>query len=174
MAATSLSAGAQQAGDWVFADVPDGAHVYFCHSYHVEPARARRGQHAPEAVELQDGARGAEEVALAGDGAFLMTIGDLPTATEYGANVLCVVMNNSCFGQTTMQQQTIYGHVYGTLFQSPHFADMARACGAEGIRVSDPKHVEEALRQGLAATKRSFVADGVPASYWAPFVLHGS
>ena len=94
-------------------------------------------------------------VALAGDGAFLMTIGDLPTAAEYGANVLCVVMNNNCFGQTTMQQQTIYGHVYGTLFQSPHFADMARACGAEGIRVTDPKHVGEALRQGIAATKRS-------------------
>jgi acetolactate synthase-1/2/3 large subunit len=94
-------------------------------------------------------------VALAGDGAFLMTIGDLPTATEYGANVLCVVMNNSCFGQTTMQQQTIYGHVYGTLFQSPNFADMAKACGAEGIRVSDPKHLQDALRQGLAATKRS-------------------
>jgi thiamine pyrophosphate-dependent acetolactate synthase large subunit-like protein len=32
---------------------------------------------------------------------------------------------------------------------------MARACGAEGIRVTDPKHVGEALRQGLAATKRS-------------------
>jgi acetolactate synthase-1/2/3 large subunit len=94
-------------------------------------------------------------VALAGDGAFLMTIGDLPTATEYGANVLCVVMNNNCFGQTTMQQQTIYGHVYGTLFQSPDFAGMARACGAEGIRVTDSKHVEEALHQGLAATKRS-------------------
>jgi acetolactate synthase-1/2/3 large subunit len=94
-------------------------------------------------------------VALAGDGAFLMTIGDLPTATEYGANVLCVVMNNNCFGQTTMQQQTIYGHVYGTLFQSPNFAEMARACGAEGIRVTDPRQVEEALRQGLAATRRS-------------------
>ncbi|MGQ0545519.1 MAG: CHAT domain-containing protein [Betaproteobacteria bacterium] len=26
----------------------------------------------------------------------------------------------------------------------------------------------------LAATKRAFIAEGVPASYWAPFVLHGS
>lgn len=94
-------------------------------------------------------------VALAGDGAFLMTIGDLPTAVEYGANVLCIVMNNGCFGQTTMQQQAIYGHVYGTLFQSPDFAAMARACGAEGIRVTDPGEVEDALRDGLAATKRS-------------------
>jgi len=91
-------------------------------------------------------------VALAGDGAFLMTIGDLPTAEEYGANILMVVMNNGTFGQTFMQQANIYGHSYGTTFKSPNFADIAKACNAQGIRVSDPKDVEAALRQGLAAT----------------------
>jgi thiamine pyrophosphate-dependent acetolactate synthase large subunit-like protein len=92
-------------------------------------------------------------VALAGDGAFLMTIGDLPTAAEYGANVLMVVLNDGAFGQTFMQQSSIYGHSYGTAFQSPDFTAIARACGAEGIRVTDPKDVESALRHGLAATK---------------------
>ncbi len=92
-------------------------------------------------------------VALAGDGAFLMTIGDLPTAAEYGANILMVVLNDGAFGQTFMQQSNIYGHTYGTAFQSPDFASIARACGAEGIRVTDPKDVEGALRRGLAATK---------------------
>jgi len=93
-------------------------------------------------------------VALAGDGAFLMTIGDLPTAAEYAANILMVVHNNGTFGQTFMQQTNIYGHTYGTTFTSPNFSEIARACGAEGIRVTDPKDVESALRQGLAATKR--------------------
>jgi acetolactate synthase-1/2/3 large subunit len=92
-------------------------------------------------------------VALAGDGAFLMTIGDLPTAVEYGANIVMVVMNNGAFGQTYMQQQNIYGHTFGTSFESPDFAAIARACGAEGIRVSDPKDVADALKTGLAATK---------------------
>ena len=92
-------------------------------------------------------------VALAGDGAFLMTSGDLPTAAEYGANILMVILNDGAFGQTFMQQTNIYGHTYGTTFHSPHFADLAKACGAEGIRVSDPADVESALRQGLAATK---------------------
>ena len=92
-------------------------------------------------------------VALAGDGAFLMTIGDLPTAVEYGANVLMIVMNDGAFGQTLMQQTHIYGHSYGTAFQSPNFAEIARACGAEGIRVTKPADVEDALRRGLAATK---------------------
>jgi acetolactate synthase-1/2/3 large subunit len=93
-------------------------------------------------------------VALAGDGAFLMTIGDLPTAAEYGANILMIVLNDGAFGQTYMQQTNIYGHTYGTSFVSPDFAQMARACGAEGIRVTEPKDLESALRQGLAATKQ--------------------
>ncbi len=92
-------------------------------------------------------------VALAGDGAFLMTIGDLPTATEYGANILIVVLNDGAFGQTYMQQTNIYGHTYGTAFKSPNFSEIANACGAKGIRVSDPGDIEAALRQGLAATK---------------------
>lgn len=92
-------------------------------------------------------------VALAGDGAFLMTIGDLPTAAEYGANIVMIVLNDGAFGQTWMQQSTIYGHTYGTSFRSPDFSQIARACGAEGIRVSDPKNLEDALRQALAVTK---------------------
>jgi len=92
-------------------------------------------------------------VAIAGDGAFLMTSGDLPTAAEYGANILIIILNDGAFGQTFMQQTNIYGHTYGTTFRSPHFADLAKACGAEGIRVDDPKEVESALRQALAATK---------------------
>jgi acetolactate synthase-1/2/3 large subunit len=92
-------------------------------------------------------------VALAGDGAFLMTIGDLPTAAEYGANIVMVVMNNGAFGQTYMQQQNIYGHTFGTTFDSPDFAAMARACGCEGIRVSDPGDVADALREALRATR---------------------
>jgi acetolactate synthase I/II/III large subunit len=93
-------------------------------------------------------------VALAGDGASLMTIGDLPTAAEYGANILCVVLNDGAFGQTYMQQTGLYGHIYGTAFQSPNFAQIADACGCKGIRVSDPRNVEAALREGLAATQR--------------------
>jgi acetolactate synthase-1/2/3 large subunit len=93
-------------------------------------------------------------VALAGDGAFLMTIGDLPTAAEYGANILMIILNDGAFGQTFMQQSNIYGHTYGTTFRSPNFAGIAMACGAEGIRVTEPRDVEGALRQGLAATEQ--------------------
>jgi acetolactate synthase-1/2/3 large subunit len=93
-------------------------------------------------------------IGIAGDGAFLMTSGDLPTVAEYGANILMIVMNNGTFGQTLMQQQGLYGHGYGTRFVSPDFSAMAKACGCEGIRVSDPALLEGALRRGLAATRQ--------------------
>jgi len=96
---------------------------------------------------------GRNVVAIAGDGAFLMTSGDLPTAAEYGANILIIILNDGAFGQTYMQQTSIYGHTYGTTFKSPDFAALAQSCGCAGIRVSDPKDVEGALRQALAATK---------------------
>jgi acetolactate synthase-1/2/3 large subunit len=92
-------------------------------------------------------------IALAGDGASLMTIGDLPTATEYGANIVLVVLNDGSFGQTYMQQTGLYGHTYGTAFKSPNFAQIGEACGCKGIRVTEPGDIEDALRQGLAATK---------------------
>lgn len=92
-------------------------------------------------------------VALAGDGALLMTLGELPTAAEYGANILVVVLNDGAFGQTYLQQMGLYGHSYGTTFRSPCFAEIARACGAEGIRVDDPAELEPALRRALAATR---------------------
>ena len=63
-------------------------------------------------------------------------------------------VDRCAFGQTFMQQTSLYGHTYGTSFHSPNFADIAKACGAEGIRVTEPGDVEEALRRGLAATKR--------------------
>jgi len=53
------------------------------------------------------------------DGAFLMTIGDLPTAAEYGANILMVVLNNDKFGQTFMQQANIYATPTARLSSAP-------------------------------------------------------
>lgn len=92
-------------------------------------------------------------VALAGDGALLMTLGELPTAVEHGANILVVVLNDGAFGQTYLQQMGLYGHSYGTTFCSPCFAEIARACGAEGVRVEDPSELEPALRRTLDATR---------------------
>jgi acetolactate synthase-1/2/3 large subunit len=94
-------------------------------------------------------------VGIAGDGAFLMTIGDFVTACEYGANVVFVVFNDGAFSQMIGQQENLYGEAYGNYFQSPNFAEIATACGGFGIRVEEPG----ALKPALDAAK----ASGLPA-----------
>jgi acetolactate synthase-1/2/3 large subunit len=77
-----------------------------------------------------------------------MTIGDLPTAAEYGANILIVVLNDGAFGQTYMQQTgPLRPHLRHDL-PEPELRGHRQACGAEGIRVTDPKDVESALAAG--------------------------
>ena len=106
-------------------------------------------------------------VGLAGDGAFLMVMGDFVTACELGANIVMVILNDSSFGQLHLQQMNLYGETYGVDFQSPNFAEIARACGGIGIRVEEPGKLEGALQTALAAD-RPAVVDVVTGIY--PYV----
>ncbi|MFC1491944.1 thiamine pyrophosphate-binding protein [Nitrospinota bacterium] len=106
-------------------------------------------------------------VGIAGDGAFLMTIGDFITACELKANIVMVILNDGAFGQMHRQQMDLYGKSYGCDFESPNFAEMARACGALGIRIEEPGEVEGALRAALAADRPAIV-DVVTGDYSYP------
>jgi acetolactate synthase-1/2/3 large subunit len=68
-------------------------------------------------------------VALAGDGAFLMTVGDLPTAVEYGANIVMVVLNDGAFGQTLRYRESLRRRRYPR-----HRARRCRGGAAPGAR----------------------------------------
>ena len=96
-------------------------------------------------------------IGLVGDGAFLMTIGDFVTASEYGADIVMIVLNDGSYGQIDRQQQNLYGAAYGCDFKSPHFADMARSFDAWGARVEDPADLDEAIAGALSAGKPAIV-----------------
>ncbi len=96
-------------------------------------------------------------VGLAGDGAFLMVMGDFVTACELKTNIVMVILNDGSYGQFYLQQKNLYGKTYCTDFQSPNFAEIAQACGGLGIRVEDPGKLEGALRTALAADRPAIV-----------------
>ena len=96
-------------------------------------------------------------IGLVGDGAFLMTIGDFVTASEYGANIVMIVLNDGSYGQIDRQLQNLYGAAYGCDFKSPHFADMARSFDAWGVRVEDPADLDAAIEAALSAGKPAIV-----------------
>jgi acetolactate synthase-1/2/3 large subunit len=74
--------------------------------------------------------------ALCGDGDYLMTGQEIATAAQYGANFVCVVVNNGLYGTIRMHQEREYpGRVYGTELKNPDFAAYARAFGGHGETV---------------------------------------
>jgi acetolactate synthase-1/2/3 large subunit len=103
-------------------------------------------------------------VALVGDGGFGQNPAVLATAVESGIPVVWVVMNNFAFGTIAGLQMAHYGSTVGTVFRiddqpySPDFAAIARAYGAEGVKIESAAQFKEVLQQAVASNK-PFVID---------------
>ena len=100
-------------------------------------------------------ATGRPAIALVGDGAFGSNPSVVATAMEMSVAPLWVVMNNAAFGTIAGLQRKHYGTAYGCEFEAdggaytPDFAAIARACGAEGVRIERTDELEPALRDAL-------------------------
>ena len=96
-------------------------------------------------------------VAVLGDGDFLMTVQELTTAVQYRIPVVCLVLNNAGWQAITDLQLAAYGagHDYATQFNvggegfTPNLADVARAFGAHGERVTKAEEVKPALERAF-------------------------
>ena len=94
-------------------------------------------------------------VAYAGDGAWAMSMVEVMTAVRHGIPVTAVVFHNRQWGAEKKNQVDFYGRrfVAGELNQagSEDFSDIARAMGAEGVRIDQIDQVGTALREAVDA-----------------------
>lgn len=102
-------------------------------------------------------ARRGKAFALAGDGAMLM-LNEISSAVQYRADAVWVVLNDSCY--LMCEQGMVATHVapFGTELPRTDFVALARALGADGIRVESEQSVSDALRLALSA-RGPFVVD---------------
>jgi sulfoacetaldehyde acetyltransferase len=89
-------------------------------------------------------------IAYAGDGAWAMSMVEILTAVRHDIPVTAIVFHNRQWGAEKKNQVDFYNRrfVAGEL-ESPSFAGMAEAMGAEGIVVDDIKEVGPALKKAL-------------------------
>jgi acetolactate synthase-1/2/3 large subunit len=103
-------------------------------------------------------------LALVGDGGFGQNPAMLATAVEMGIPVIWVVMNNFAYGTIAGLQMAHYGTTVGVLFRkdgkpySPDFAAVARAYGAEGVKIESADQFKGVLAEAIASNK-PFVID---------------
>jgi pyruvate dehydrogenase (quinone) len=94
---------------------------------------------------------GRQVVALVGDGGFTMLMGEVATMVKYKLPVKVIIIKNNTLGQIKWEQMVFEGNPeFGVKLQPIDFAAYARACGAAGFTLEDPRKVDEVYRQAFA------------------------
>jgi acetolactate synthase-1/2/3 large subunit len=88
-----------------------------------------------------------------GDAAIGFTGMDFETAVRERIPILSILFNNFSMA-IEIPIMPVSQAKYGSTDISGHYADMARAFGGYGERVTDPNDIVAALRRGIAATER--------------------
>lgn len=98
-------------------------------------------------------------LSLVGDGGFGQNPSMLATAVELDLGIVWLVMNNNAFGTIAGLQKAHYGLTYGTTFpgsaeaptNGPGYAEIARAYGADGLRISSADELLPALEAAIGS-----------------------
>jgi acetolactate synthase-1/2/3 large subunit len=85
-------------------------------------------------------------VACIGDGALLLSLGELSTAVREGVNLVIVLFNDGAYGLIRRQQLMTYGRATGTALGRVDYAALASALGFLHVRMTaDPRVALEAV-----------------------------
>ena len=103
----------------------------------------------------------AQTVAWVGDGGLAMSLSALPTLAEYNLPVVVVVIDDAAYGVVRNSQLAMTGRHAFALFDGSgtnpdyrlDFAEVAKGIGIEGVTVSDPAKLDEALAHAVAQKK---------------------
>jgi pyruvate dehydrogenase (quinone) len=105
----------------------------------------------PYAVAAQIAHPGRQVVAFVGDGGFSMLMAEFATAVKYRLPIKVVIVKNNSLGMIKWEQMVFLGNPeYGCELQPIDFAAFARACGATGFSVADPKQCGGVVDQAFA------------------------
>lgn len=102
-------------------------------------------------------------ISMVGDGGFGQNPAMLATAAAENLAVIWVVMNNNAFGTIAGLQKAHYGMTYGTTFPKdgneymPHYADIAKAYGVDGVRVRSAADFRPALEAAIASGRPTVI-----------------
>ena len=100
--------------------------------------------------------------ALCGDGGFGMSMNDFVTAVRFQWPIKVIVYNNSEFSFVKMEMEVAGLPTFpdATGLLNPNFAEYARACGGEGVRVEHAADILPAIDMAIASDK-PFIIDAV-------------
>ena len=105
----------------------------------------------PYAIAAQVAYPDRQVIGVVGDGGFTMLMGEIITAVAYKLPIKLVVIKNNTLGQIKWEQMVFEGNPeYQCDLLPIDFVALAKAVGADGVRIDDPAKAGEQLDQALA------------------------
>jgi acetolactate synthase-1/2/3 large subunit len=121
------------------------------------PTSGAMGYGLPAAIAASLVAPDRPVIAVCGDGGLAMTMNELETSVRTGAKPVVLVFDNQLYGTIAMHQRN-EGYVEtATELGLIDFAAVARACGAQGVRVTNSAEFEPCLRDALASGRTALL-----------------
>jgi acetolactate synthase I/II/III large subunit len=117
----------------------------------MRPASAAIGPGLPLALGAAVGS-GHPVVLIAGDGGFMLHVGELATAVQHNVPVLICLFNDRGYGVLRgIQARQFDGRTTGVDLTTPDFPALATSIGVPATRVSDPTEFESHFRTAIAS-----------------------
>lgn len=88
-------------------------------------------------------------IALCGDGGLSMLLGDLATIKQYNLPIKIIVFNNRALGMVKLEMEVDGLPDSETDMINPDFALVAQAMGFQGVTVTKPEEVENAIANAI-------------------------
>lgn len=118
----------------------------------IAPQAGSMGAGLPAAIAARIAEPERFVLCFAGDGDIQMTMSELGTAMQAGAQPVLLVLNNGSYGTIRMHQEKHYpGRVSGTDLENPDFVGIGRAYGMHAERVSETAAFSEAFQRARAS-----------------------
>ena len=117
----------------------------------VRPASAAIGPGLPLALGAAVGSE-YPVVLIAGDGGFMLHVGELVTAVQHDVPVVICLFNDRGYGVLRgIQARQFDGRTTGVDLTTPDFPALATSMGVQATRVSDPAEFESHFRGAIAS-----------------------
>lgn len=118
----------------------------------LAPQSGAMGYGLPAAIAAKVAQPEKTVVCFAGDGDFQMTLQELATAKQAGAQPVVLILNNGTYGTIRAHQERHYPtRVSGTDMVSPDFVMLAQSYGYHAERVEKTEDFEAAFERALAS-----------------------
>lgn len=105
----------------------------------------------PYAIGAQVAFPDKQVIAVVGDGGFTMLMGEIITAVTYKLPIKVVIIKNNVLGQIKWEQMVFDGNPeYQVELMPIDFVALAKAVGASGVRIEDPKTAGQKFDEALA------------------------